>query len=91
MNVLTKLAYNPHKGTTSMFKEYRLSGRKLKSGLFIEMLKEANVTRSTNISTIDLSRKRNELLVVDCKLQYHLRFVDNSCLPFAKNIEPFEY
>ena len=60
MNALTKLAYNPHKGTTSMFKEYRLSGRKLKSGLFIEMLKEANVTSRTNISTIDLSRKRNE-------------------------------
>ena len=54
---LTMLAYSPQRGTTSIVRPYKPSGRNAISGLLIDILNEARVINNTNTSTIDLKKK----------------------------------
>ena len=54
---LTMLAYSPQRGTTSMVRPYKPSGRNAISGLLTDILNEARVINNTNTSTIDLKKK----------------------------------
>mmetsp|Transcript_10938 Transcript_10938/g.24089 ORF Transcript_10938/g.24089 Transcript_10938/m.24089 type:complete len:205 (+) Transcript_10938:2591-3205(+) len=45
------LAYKPHNGRTSMLMLYSSFGRNLRSGLSMDILNDANVRRSTKMST----------------------------------------
>ena len=60
---LTMLAYSPQRGTTSMVRPYKPSGRNAISGLLTDILNEARVINNTNTSTIDLKKKKKTVCI----------------------------